>query len=732
MAKDILELGADVFDDTIVEDKKRISPKKRNYIIGLSISGALLAGIVTFVIVACNTFLLDLENVSNVTYIYTPTPNLAEGEEQTLTLYKLDSKIKYSSTFRVPSSVKGYKVTAIAPEAFVGHTEIKKVILPNTITTIGEKAFYGCNNLKSFSWSKNLIDVGNDAFLDTAFYTSLLNDDQSFYDLPSGVLIYVGNSYFAPNTALVSDLTFADEAMVNAIKTNYGVTTVKSFSELNVKKIASGALKNNQKIVYLDMPDSLTTICNNTFYNCQNLKAVDFSHSAITEIEQRAFYGCSSLEDITFYEGLETVGDEAFANTAITSIPELNNVKTIGSGVFKNCSQLVSAVVPASENFTKISDNMFNGCTSLNSITWGNEASDIDFINYIGNGAFANTGFTSFVLPKNVSIINEKTFENCANLEEVKIWGNPNYELMPVEDEEELDDEETPSFIDYQGTVRSGTPKGVSKIRNGAFNGCSSLTTISLYDDQNQPFDASYGNYQRKVGSFTFPVSLITTDDTTSVSGSNNKTFVDTKVTELVIPVNQTSIGSYAFQNVTSLQKVTIPSNAKLNKIAVSAFEGCTGLVSIALPKTLKIIASNAFSGCTNLTTIVMPEENISTIASYAFRNCSSLLKIDLPHSIDSIKNNAFEGCTSLEHIVIPSSINTINSKAFLKNRTEDATNKMPIFVEFTYEDFNNNVNLGSAWHDDTSSVYYLLADGEEKVDGIQYWHYVDGVPTIY
>ena len=139
MARDILDLGADVFDDTVVASKHRISPKKRNYIIGLSITGVLLAGLITFTVIASNTFLQDVDNLEKIQFIYTPTSMLEEGEEQTLTLFKLDPNTKYPSTFRVPEKVKGYRVAHIGTEAFVNHPEIKKIIITKYVKTIGDR-----------------------------------------------------------------------------------------------------------------------------------------------------------------------------------------------------------------------------------------------------------------------------------------------------------------------------------------------------------------------------------------------------------------------------------------------------------------------------------------------------------------------------------------------------------------------------------------------------------------
>lgn len=284
MARDISELGADVFDDSPKKQYK-ISPKKRNYIIGLSITGALLLGALTGVIIAANTVLTDYANVDNVMYYFTPESMVGEGEKQTAVLQRLPTDKKFPSTFYIPAQIKGYEVVGVAKEAFASHSEIKKVIMPNTIQWVGEQAFANCTKLSSFKWSKNLTDVGVDAFLNTAFYNNLLKDTTALYDLPSGVLVYAGNDYFEANTALVSDSL--SEAEIANIKSNYTVSNVRKFSELNVKSICSGAFKENDKITYIDLPESLDDIYISTFEGCTNLEGLNGTHSKLTSIGKR-------------------------------------------------------------------------------------------------------------------------------------------------------------------------------------------------------------------------------------------------------------------------------------------------------------------------------------------------------------------------------------------------------------------------------------------------------------
>ena len=741
MARDISELGADVFDDT-PKPKNKISPKKRNYIIGLSITGVLLVGVAVATVVLCNTALSDYSNVENVMYYFTPKSLAAEGEEPTAVLYRLPSDRKFPSTFRIPTQVLGYKVVGVADEAFSTHDEIKKVIMPNTVEWIGERAFLDCTNLSSFTWSKNLKEIGVDAFTGTKFYENLLKNDKGLYDIPSGILVYVGANYFDDNTAIVSDsLT---EAEINSIKANYTVDNLKKFSELNVKGICSGAFRNNEKITYIDLPEGLDEISNSTFEGCSKLEAIDGSHASLTLIGRRAFANCENLETINLPAALTELGDEAFANTAISETPDLTTVESIGKGVFMGCKHITSV------NYTldTVYANMFNGCSSLSSITWGEGNANRDNVISIEEGAFAGTAFTEFLYPKNVYVINDYVFENCASLEKISLYGNFNDEPLPVEEEEEEPEEPVSPVIDgeegeegeeeeeeivYPCVNHNGEDcfelMGVQVIKEGAFKGCTSLSTINLYDDdyvndsEHHPEQYGYDNV------FTFPYS-VTRCDGSSTQSTNHYTFEATCPTKVLFSPNMMHIGAYAFHDVTSLTEVKIEQfdKSKLATIKASAYQGCTSLESIDLPTSIIRIENSAFYGCENLNNVALDQLTIKAINGGTFYNCQSLEQLKLPETVSSIKSDAFYRTYNLNYVVLPESVTEVLSRAFTECR-QGEVEPMHVYISRTYSAAHaagKGINFGKNWHDATVKEYYFLGEGEERVEGRNYWQ-LDG-----
>lgn len=160
----------------------------------------------------------------------------------------------------------------------------------------------------------------------------------------------------------------------------------------------------------------------------------------------------------------------------------------------------------------------------------------------------------------------------------------------------------------------------------------------------------------------------------------------ENNVGTLVIPKGS-SIGSYAFQNVTGLLSIEIPDNMK-GSVGSYAFDGCTALKSITMskntssigsyafrncknlvadmviPNGLREIYNDTFSGCSSLTSVTIPD-SVTSIGDRAFSDCSSLTSINIPDGVTSIRDFAFQDCHSLTGIIIPDGVTSIGYSAF-------------------------------------------------------------------
>lgn len=111
------------------------------------------------------------------------------------------------------------------------------------------------------------------------------------------------------------------------------------------------------------------------------------------------------------------------------------------------------------------------------------------------------------------------------------------------------------------------------------------------------------------------------------------------------------------------------------DRFPAAAFNGCSGLLNIILPRSISRIEDGsgyggwpsdigAFTGCTGLKEIVIPE-GVSWIGNHAFQGCTSLSKVLLPKSLNTIGRYVFYGCKALENIDLPDNLVTIGDGAF-------------------------------------------------------------------
>lgn len=161
-----------------------------------------------------------------------------------------------------------------------------------------------------------------------------------------------------------------------------------------------------------------------------------------------------------------------------------------------------------------------------------------------------------------------------------------------------------------------------------------------------------------------------------------------TSLTSVTIPEDVKSIGGYAFECCSSLTSIIIPDNVR--SIGSYAFWNCLSLKSITLPDSMTSIPHSIFRDCISLTNITIPD-SVRAIESYAFMNCSSLTSIALPDRVASINYYAFSGCTSLTNIIIPDNVTIIGSCAF-----EYCTLLKDVYYSGSESDW-KKINIGSS-----------------------------------
>ena len=185
----------------------------------------------------------------------------------------------------------------------------------------------------------------------------------------------------------------------------------------------------------------------------------------------------------------------------------------------------------------------------------------------------------------------------------------------------------------YQNAVRKVfIGDGVTSINGSAFNGCSSLNTLTIPDSVTN------------IGAYAF--------------------FKCFDLNTLTIPDGVTIISAYAFSSCSSLNTLAIPDS--VTRINGSAFNGCSCLNTLTIPDSVTIINNSAFGNCTNLNTLTIPD-GVTSINNGVFGNCYSLNSLTIPDGVTIIDGSAFNNCYILNNLTIPDSVTSIGSKAFSK-----------------------------------------------------------------
>jgi len=228
------------------------------FLIGLNFAGGTISN--TPVGVACriSNVMSDL-NVTPITNDSFSTTVLPDGTIQ------LDAiNFNFNGAFVVPSSLNGRIVSKIGSNVFKNRNQITKIILPDTINSIGDSAFENCSSLQSVTWSPNLVTIGASAF------KGCTNLDE--------VII--------PNTVTNID-SYAFE----------GCTNLESVTLSNsLYAIGIGAFKGCTNLEEIEIPASVQHVDSSAFENCTNLTSVIVKRAVtgITNLGSNVFDGCST------------------------------------------------------------------------------------------------------------------------------------------------------------------------------------------------------------------------------------------------------------------------------------------------------------------------------------------------------------------------------------------------------------------------------------------------------
>lgn len=451
-------------------------------------------------------------------------------------------------------------VTSIPANMFEGW-QITSIILPESVSSIGNYAFRDCVKLISIS-IPDLVNTINQGMFRDCIRLSSISLPESLLKIRS--YAFAGCSNLA-SISIPESVTSID---TGAFENCSGLSGISIPGLVN--SIGNGAFSGCNNITSISLPEGLTSIGANTFYNCSSLTFISIPES-VASIGEYAFYNCSSLTSISIPLDVYKIGKYTFygcSNLTRISIPD--SVISIGLAAFCGCSNLTSITIP--DSVISIDGSAFENCSSLINITLPESVSSI------GNDAFLNcSSLTSITLPESLVSIGAHAFQACTGLTSITI------------------------------------PDGVLKINDFTFNACSGLTSITLPESVTSIGGSAFYGCS-SLTSITIPESV------TSIGGSAFRKC--SSLTSISLPESVTSIGSYAFSNCSSLTSITIPES--VTSVEEDLFFECFSLTSVSLPLGLTSIGKSAFQKCGSLTSITIPAQ-VTSIGEYAFDRCDNL-----------------------------------------------------------------------------------------------------------
>ncbi len=633
-----------------------------------------------------------------------------------------DDPVDYSGVVIIPSTVTHngttYSVTAIGGSAFKGCSGLTSITIPNSVTSIDGSAFEGCSGLTSVyitdlaAWCN--IEFGNSSGNPLFYAHHLFLNSNEVKDLvfPNSVTS-IGNYAFSGCTGLTSvtipnsitsigEFAFAYCSSLNSVTIPNSVTSIGNYAFSGCTGLTS-----------VTIPNSVTSIGDSAFAACSSLTSVTIGNS-VNHIGGNAFSGTpwyNNQPDGLVYAGLIAYKYKGTMPSG-TSITLKDDTKGIAIGAFSGCSGLTSVTIPNS--VTSIDRNAFSDCSGLTSVhitdlaAWcniefgnssgnplfyahhlflnSNEVKDLVFPNSvtsIGHYAFSGcSGLTSVSITNSVTKIGVSAFSGCTGLTSVTI---PN-SVISIGNY---------AFADCSSLTSVTIPNSITKINISAFSGCTGLTSVTIPNSVTEididAFESCTGLASVHINNIISWCNISFKSITSNPLYFAHHLFLNgEEVKDLVIPNTVSEISTSAFSGCSGLTSVTITNS--VTKIGVSAFSGCSGLTSVTIPNTVPEIGTSAFSGCSGLTNLTITG-NGSWNKVLSGRNYSDIKTLKVGSEITDISGFGLNPDTVSSYAPVPPTCTGNTFTAYDAELHVPTTSIAAYFTAPYWRNFSNIIN---------------------------------------
>ena len=524
------------------------------------------------------------------------------------------------------------------------------VVLPDSVTSIGDKAFYKNTKITTFAVPARLQNIGESAFEGCTGITTLTFEggegdadlrieDRAFYGcwkiealtLTENVR-YLGESAFGDTRHITEvtvnssgSVTFKDGAFVSV----YGGSDVRTLH------IGKGLANVDISAVFGGTNAVLATVTvdkeNNYYYEGSDGVIYDkhLNEEQVNVPTKILYYPILKEGEYELPGSITTIGANVFvARQKLTKVTIGANVTEIGNAAFKDCTALTEVVwkkpvvsaegVTAEEQALTLGDNVFSGCY----------------------------GFTAFVLPARVTSIGEGAFQNCKYMTTFTFEDGTGALTIGAK-----------AFSGCHALTALALREGVVSVGDGAFANCAELVSVSLPASVERL--GTWAEVQEE-GSETKKYTFVSMDlfKTTGVSPKLERVDVNENNTHYYSE-NGMLFGKYEKEGDETTAK-EVPVRLYFCPFAKTG--------DVKLPNTLIEIYKEAFAYNTGVTSVSFNGELASEsfdIGENALYNATALTTFELPVGLKTIKTGLFKGCSGLKTIVVPNTVSSIAAGAF-------------------------------------------------------------------
>lgn len=292
----------------------------------------------------------------------------------------------YDTKLESVTNLENTQVSQISEAMFCECSSLYEILLPNTITSIGNEAFEACKKLTSVDLSKTktaTIGVKGFAYCDN-----------------------LSKIQFPTTLTLIDDGAFAEDK---------NLRSVQNLEKTIVSKIGYGVFEGCSNLSSVKLPQTLSTLGESAFEGCSNLTAVSgFENTAVKILEARTFANCSSLSTLSLARGLTEIRTEALIGcSTLRNLDTLSTTKvtTIGKSALKDTAGLTSISLPTS-TFVSFAQSAFenSGVQKINNLK------NCSKFKSFGASSFMNSGLKEIEFPNCTFSIEASAFKNCTAL----------------------------------------------------------------------------------------------------------------------------------------------------------------------------------------------------------------------------------------------------------------------------------------------------------------------------